>query len=158
LRQSFVSKRGRRSARKLAERPKAIGGSLKAIIDPACVPVPLLTGLRRVTEAGIGFSILLAAASLTSQPLAVDLVAGRLTAHEIVGRFRPIVPRFSTPPLTALSAATPLDVAVNSFDNSAVAQSHNQDPDIAWSEYSHHWAGVIVLCLGFGALLSRRFA
>ncbi len=128
--------------------------------DAVAVPVRLLDRLRRVTEAevGIGFSILLAAASLTSQPPAVDLVADRLTAHEIIERFRPIVPRFSTPPLSALSAATPLDIAVNSFDNSAMAQAHNQDPDIAWSEYSHHWAGVILLCLGCGALLSRRFA
>jgi putative copper resistance protein D len=119
-------------------------------------PWPLLL-LRRIGEAelGIGFSIILAAASLTSQPPAVDLVQDRLTMHEIVERFRPVVPRFSTPSLDQLSPATPLEEAVHSYDTSAAAMAHNQDPDIAWSEYSHHWAGLIMLAIGMLAWLSR---
>jgi copper resistance protein D len=127
-------------------------------------PVPMRAAqsiliLRRIGEAelGIGFSIILAAASLTSQPPAVDLVQDRLTAHEIVERYHPIIPRFTTPSLNQLSPATPLEEAVHSYDTSAVAQAHNQDPDIAWSEYSHHWAGVILLMIGVGALLAGRY-
>jgi copper resistance protein D len=113
--------------------------------------------LRRIGEAelGIGFSIILAAASLTSQPPAVDLVQDRLTMHEIVERFRPVIPRFRTPSLDQLSPATPLEEAVHSYDTSAVAMAHNQDPDIAWSEYTHHWAGLIMLAIGMLAWLSR---
>jgi copper resistance protein D len=133
---------------------------VRGLDDPSAIPLrvqPILARLRRITEAeaGIGFSIILAAASLTSQPPAVDLVADRLTAHEIVQRFTPIVPRMTTPTAAELSPATPLDVAVGSFDSSERAQAHNLDPDIAWSEYSHHWAGIILLFIGIGALLSR---
>jgi putative copper resistance protein D len=133
---------------------------IRGLNNPNTVPItvkPILARLRRITEAevGIGFSILLATASLTSQPPAVDLVADRLSTHEIVQRFTPIIPRFTTPTANQLSPATPLDVALNSFDSSARAQAHNVDPDIAWSEYSHHWAGIILLLIGVGALLSR---
>ncbi|MFI5059006.1 MAG: copper resistance D family protein [Candidatus Acidiferrales bacterium] len=119
-------------------------------------PRPLLV-IRRIGEAeiGIGFSIILAAASLTSQPPAVDLVQDRLSTHEIVERYHPIFPRFTTPTFDQLSPATPLETAINSYDNSALAQAHNQDPDIAWSEYSHHWAGLIMLAIGVMAWLSR---
>jgi putative copper resistance protein D len=119
---------------------------------------PLLF-LRRIGEAelGIGFSIILAAASLTSQPPAIDLVQDRLTATEIVERYHPIVPRFTTPSVDQLSPATPLEESTHSYDMSAVAKAHNQDPDIAWSEYSHHWAGLILLGIGAGAWLAARF-
>ena len=133
---------------------------IRGLDDPKSIPAaiePILARLRRITEAevGIGFSIVLAAASLTSQPPAVDLVADRLVRHEIIQRFTPIVPRMTTPEAAQLSPATPLNVAIASFDSSQRAQSHNQDPDIAWSEYSHHWAGIILLLIGLGALLSR---
>jgi putative copper resistance protein D len=120
------------------------------------IPEPIFV-IRRLGEAeiGIGFSIILAAASLTSQPPAVDLVQDRLSAHEIVERYYPIIPRFTTPSVDQLSPATPLETAINSYDNSAMAQAHNQDPDIAWSEYSHHWAGLIMVAIGVMAWLSR---
>ncbi len=121
-------------------------------------PQPLLF-LRRIGEAelGIGFSIILAAASLTSQPPAIDLVQDRLTAAEIVERYHPVVPRFTTPTVDQLSPATPLEEAIHSYDISPVAKAHNQDPDIAWSEYSHHWAGLILLAIGAGAWLAAQF-
>ena len=123
---------------------------------PRRIPEPILR-IRRIGEAeiGIGFSVILAAASLTSQPPAVDLVQDRLSAHEIIERYHPVIPRFTTPTVDQLSPATPLEKAINSYDNSELAQSHNQDPDIAWSEYSHHWAGVIMLAVGVLAWLSR---
>jgi copper resistance protein D len=121
------------------------------------IPKPLLL-VRRIGEAeiGIGFSIILAAASLTSQPPAVDMVQDRLTTHEIVERFRPAIPRFRSPTVDELAPATPLEEAVHSFDNSAVAWAHShRDPDMAFSEASHHWAGLILLAIGAGAWMSR---
>lgn len=121
------------------------------------IPKPLLL-VRRFGEAeiGVGFSIILAAASLTSQPPAIDMVQDRLTTHEIIERFRPAIPRFRSPSVDELAPATPLEEAVNSFDNSAVAWAHShRDPDMAFSEASHHWAGLILLAIGAGAWMSR---
>jgi putative copper resistance protein D len=113
--------------------------------------------VRRLAEVetAIGFTIILAASSLTSQPPAIDLVDGRLTGLEIIQRFTPIAPRFTSPPVGELAPATPLDIAVPDYDNAERAAAHqDRDPDIAWSEYSHHWAGIILLIIGIGALLS----
>jgi putative copper resistance protein D len=121
----------------------------------------LLVRRMAEVETAIGFTIVLAASSLTSQPPAVDLLEGRLTGQEIVQRFTPQVPRFTSPRVGDLAPATPLDVAVRDYDNAERAAAHQErDPDIAWSEYSHHWAGVILLCIGLGAFLShfRRFS
>ena len=55
----------------------------------------LLLRLRRFAEVevGIGFTVILAAASLTSQPPAVDLTSDRVTASQIVERMTPRWPR-----------------------------------------------------------------
>src|SRR5262249_2701372 len=73
----------------------------------------LLPSLRRFAEAevGIGFTAILAAASLTSQPPAVDLPRDRLTVPEIVQRMHPVWPNMETPPLSSLSPPTPLSFA-----------------------------------------------
>jgi len=34
----------------------------------------------------------------------------------------------------------------------------NSSADIAWSEYNHHWAGLVVLVMGILAVLARRFS
>jgi putative copper resistance protein D len=34
----------------------------------------------------------------------------------------------------------------------------NTPADIAWSEYNHHWAGLVVLTVGILAFLARQFA
>jgi putative copper resistance protein D len=119
-------------------------------------PVPLLTRLRRFGEAEIGlaFTAVLAAASMTSQPPAVDLMADRVSLSEIFARFHPVVPRMTSPAFAALVPSTPLDVAVKEtqFSGGNAASDTN---DEAWSEYNHHWAGLIVLAAGLFALLSR---
>jgi len=118
-------------------------------------PAPLLVRLRRFSEAeiGLGFTAILAAASLTSQPPAVDLTEDRLTKHEIVERMRWVEPRLTSPPLKALVPPTSIQVAIqNSLFNSG---SENDANDRAWSEYNHHWAGLIVLAAGLLALLAR---
>jgi copper resistance protein D len=124
----------------------------------------LLPSLRRFAEAevGIGFTAILAAASLTSQPPAVDMPRDRLTMPEIVQRMHPVWPNMETPPLSSLSPPTPL-----SFDRNEAAPAgltsfvpgvtyHPSTPgDIEWSEYNHHWSGVIVLAAGLLAVLAR---
>ncbi|QNI32801.1 CopD family protein [Alloacidobacterium dinghuense] len=118
-------------------------------------PAPLLVRLRRFSEAeiGLGFTAILAAASLTSQPPAVDLTRDRLTSHEIVERMRWVLPRMSSPPLKALVPPSSIQVAIqNSLFGSG---SENDANDRAWSEYNHHWAGLIVLVAGLLALLAR---
>ncbi len=124
----------------------------------------LLPSLRRIGEAevGIGFTVLLTAASLTSQPPAVDLQYGRVAAAEIAARMSPRWPQLRTPPVGALSPATPLGFdAKERADTSMLSivpgtSYHPNTPDdIAWSEYNHHWSGLIVLAAGLLALLAR---
>lgn len=118
-------------------------------------PAPLLVRLRRFGEAeiGLGFTAILAAASLTSQPPAVDLTQDRLTSHEIVERMRWVEPRLTSPPLKALVPPSSIQVAVQ---NSLFSSGNENDAnDRAWSEYNHHWAGLIVLVAGLLALFAR---
>ncbi len=135
----------------------ALGASNFYLVrEMATNPQPLLDRLTRLVEVevGIGFTVLLAAASLTSQPPARDMVADRLTSQALAVRMEPHVPRFSSPPLNSLSPATNLNVAVNIVAGGD-QPAQNKPSDIAWSEYNHHWAGLIVLVAGALALLSR---
>jgi copper resistance protein D len=125
---------------------------------------PVLLPLRRFAEAevGIGLTVLLAAASLTSTPPAVDVVADRVTGYQIAQRMTPRWPRLETPPVSALTP--PLELAAPSSAASLISfvpgqlQSSSTAADIAWSEYNHHWAGLVVLTMGILALLARRFS
>lgn len=123
-------------------------------IDSA--PVGLLTRLRRFGEAeiGLGFMAVLAAASMTSQPPAIDLLNGRASIPEIVERLHPELPRMTSPAFAALAPTKPLDELVkqtqfNEFNTPIDANGK------AWSEYNHHWSGLIVLAAGVLALLGR---
>lgn len=122
-------------------------------------PAPLLVRLRRFgeSEIGLGFTAILTAASLTSQPPAVDLTNDRLTGHEIVERMRWVEPRLTSPELQQLRAPTAIQIAIQ--DSVFSSGNENDENDRAWSEYNHHWAGIIVLISGLFALLarSRRF-
>lgn len=124
-------------------------------------PDRLINRLRRFTEVeiGIGFTVILAAASLTSQPPAADLTAGRATLREVVERFTPKPPRLNSPSWNELSPATlPSDdpTQLTSFVPGAVTHPSNAG-DIAWSEYNHNWAGLVVLAMGLLAVGSRLF-
>jgi copper resistance protein D len=124
---------------------------------------PDLLPLRRFAEAevGIGFTVLLAAASLTSTPPATDVVADRVTGQEIVSRMTPRWPRLETPALAELSPANALVVPENTrLPGSFVpgqARQISKPADIAWSEYNHHWAGLVLLVTGLLAVFSRKF-
>jgi copper resistance protein D len=99
--------------------------------------------LRRFVEVelGIGLTVLGAAASLTSLPPAVDVVADRATFAEVGSRFVPKWPTLRSPAITEL----PVD------DRNAP----RTDADRAWSEYNHHWSGLFVLSMGLFALLHQ---
>ena len=118
--------------------------------------------LRRFAEAevGIGFTVLLAAASLTSTPPAIDVRSDQVPLREIVRRIQPQWPRMRTPSVTELSRVTPLASPPQGIlpESFVPGQSRNSNgpADIAWSEYNHHWAGLVVLFAGILAVVARR--
>jgi copper resistance protein D len=122
-----------------------------------------LPALRRFAEAeaGIGFTVLLAAASLTSTPPAIDVHSDQVPLREIAERLRPRWPRMQTPSVTELSPVTPLTRPPRGIlpESFVPGQSRNSNgpADIAWSEYNHHWAGLVVLCAGILAVVARKF-
>ena len=122
---------------------------------------PEIFALRRFAEAeiGIGFTVLLAAASLTSTPPGADVLADRVTPHEIAQRMNPRWPRLQTPSFAELSPATPLNISERpELPGSFVPGQRrrvNSLADIAWSEYNHHWAGLVVLSIGILAICAR---
>ncbi|MHB1744759.1 MAG: copper resistance D family protein [Acidobacteriaceae bacterium] len=119
---------------------------------------PWLLRISKFTEAemGIGFTIVLAAASLTAQPPAVDLVQNRLTLPEIAARMTPRWPSFSTPSVRALPAVQPMKAAIQTYALSPDdAKSANNRMEQEWSEYNHHSAGIVVLVAGLLAMLGR---
>jgi len=116
-------------------------------------------------ELGIGLTVILAAASLTSQPPGADLTEDRVSLHEIAVRYAPRIPQFTSPPLGDLSPAGKemerkaklAGVKVPAAFMPGESFSHPDTPgDIAWSEYNHAWAGLIVFFMGLLALLSRN--
>ena len=112
-------------------------------------------------ETAVGITAILAAASLTSQPPAIDLTEGRVTLSGIWERVRPQWPSLSTPPLTSLSPATPLNAEQSKEFGIPLAFSPgasytpSSPADIAWSEYNHHWAGLCVFVLGVFAMIAQ---
>lgn len=104
--------------------------------------------LRWLVEAEIAVvvAVLLAAASLTSLPPAIDVREDRATLSEVAARFQPRIPRLASPPITELLAtAAPI---------SAVS-APRQPAEYAWSEYNHHMAGLFVLAMGLVASFER---
>ncbi|MBI4587364.1 MAG: CopD family protein [Candidatus Rokubacteria bacterium] len=104
-------------------------------------------------EVGLGVTLLLAAAALTSLPVAADVREDRATLAEVGGRFIPKLPSFSTPPVGELLAtAAPI--------TDTMAERKRQEYE--WSEYNHHVAGLFVVVMGLLALLElwgqRRWA
>lgn len=117
---------------------------------------PVLLRLRRFseTEIGLGFTALLAAASLTSQPPAIDLERhDMLAAHDIVQRMGWKWPQLETPRLADLPKAAPLKKHLE--DTSFTGGGINDAMSQRWSEYNHQWSGLIVLAAGLLALVSR---
>jgi putative copper resistance protein D len=126
----------------------------------------LLDSLRRFGEAeiGIGITVILLAASLTSLPPAADLAADRVHATEIYGRMSPRVPRLTSPtheelPEDAYAAqkksSDSRGLSTASYVPGQAGTRPNTVAEKAWSEYNHHWAGLIVLAIGLLALIAQ---
>ncbi len=119
-------------------------------------PWLLRIGQFSEAEIGIGFTIILAAASLTAQPPAVDLVQNRLTLPEISVRMAPQWPSFSTPAVRALPPVQSMKAAIQTYALSPDdAKAANNKMEREWSNYNHHWAGIVVLMAGLLAMLGR---
>jgi copper resistance protein D len=115
-------------------------------------------------EIGIGISVILTAASLTSLPPAVDLPEGRVSPAAIEGRMAPRPPRLSSPTTRDLpedvyaAQQAALETATGSAHSYLPGQAGmrpNTPAEKAWSEYNHHWAGLIVVAIGLLALLAQ---
>lgn len=126
-----------------------------------------LAGLRRFAEAevGIGFTVILAAASLTSQPPAVDLAARDLVSlPEIEARMAPRLPRLVPPPASerlspALqrAAAGPGRGDLGAYLSYVPGQLAEPPTagEIALSEFNHNVSGLVVLLAGLLAVAAR---
>jgi putative copper resistance protein D len=131
-------------------------------------PTAPVLRLKRFVEVelGIGLTVLLTAASLTSLPPGADLSHDRLSWSEIIERATPQwPPRLVSPDHDRLTISL-----LQAKIAAAEAQQTSAPPayvpgegvvlprnaeDIAWSEYNHHWAGIFVALIGLLALIEH---
>ena len=128
-------------------------------------PDQVIPRLRRLVEVevGIGITIILSAASMTAQPPAVDLPNDTVLPSHIWARYHPVWPLLTSPPAAALSTRHPGQVVsaedptrrIISYTSEGSPISVRVLNDMRWSEYNHHWMGLIVLAMGIFALLAR---
>ncbi len=125
-----------------------------------------LPRLRRLIEAevGIGITVILTAASLTSQPPAVDQVSETVSMHQIYERMRPELPRLTYEYVAEAASPNSSGQATGSDAAPQKSLRHNVDgvpltPRLInvsiESESNHHWMGLVVLAMGLLALLAR---
>lgn len=97
-------------------------------------------------ETFILITLLFTAASLASQPPAIDIPSLTASWQEVLGTFRPQIPMTSSPTHTALIAGEAGRVAIV-----------GQVPSLAateWSNYNHNIAGIFLTVMSFFAMLS----
>lgn len=125
-----------------------------------------LPRLRRLIEAevGIGITVILTAASLTSQPPAVDQVSETVTLQQIYQRLKPRVPRLTYEYVAEAATPEPGPAAATGATSPQKQPTYNIDGvplttrlinDSIESESNHHWMGLVVLAMGLLALLAR---
>ncbi len=117
--------------------------SVRRLVAPAAPALALHRFLE--VEIGVGVTVLLVAASLTSTPPARDVVADRASVGEVVSIFTPRWPSLTSPTHAALAASTTLG-------DPEVPRTRE---DTAWSEYNHHIAGVVVVSIAVLAWVAR---
>ncbi len=126
----------------------------------------ILASLKRFGEAeiGIGITVILTAASLTSLPPAADLTRDRVSGAEILARMSPRPPRFSSPTMQELPediyaaqkrAFESGSLTTESYVPGQTGTRPNTPAEKAWSEYNHHWAGIVVLAMGLLAFAAQ---
>jgi putative copper resistance protein D len=143
-------------------------GNFRVVRGLAADPSGSVMRLRRFAEVelGVGITIFFVAASMTSLPPAADLTRDRATLPEIAERLAPKWPDLTSPGRDTLAfyqlekaideqkaAREPLTLQAY-VPGSGVTLPRNAH-DVAWSEYNHHWAGMIVLIMGILVLLEK---
>jgi copper resistance protein D len=128
-------------------------------------PNQTIPRLRRLVEVevGIGITIILSAASMTSQPPAVDLFNDTVEPSHVIARLKPEWPGLKSPNTADLSTKMPgQKISKDDPTRKTIAYTSEGMPlsirkiaDMRWSEYNHHWMGVIVLAMGILAFLAR---
>src|SRR5271166_1892921 len=122
--------------------------------------------LRRLVEAevGIGITVILTAASLTSQPPAIDQPSDTVTPQQIAARLKPMWPRLDYPQAVLAENAAAAEGKGQASSTQSVPAAYDIDGlPLTWqriasseeSESNHHWMGVVVLAMGVLALLVR---
>src|SRR5208282_2541639 len=128
--------------------------------------------IRRVqrfveVEMGVGLAVLMAAGSITSMPPPVDLSENRVTYPEFAARFTPGLPRLVSPDPNSLAIpelqarldaewkAGAESTRPRAFEPGSSTLPPRNAQDVAWSEYNHHWAGLLVALIGLAALAQR---
>jgi putative copper resistance protein D len=91
-------------------------------------------------------TILFTAASLASQPPAVDIPHLTATWDEVLTMFTPRIPRYESPTHEALIAGEAGRIAIVGQIPSEAAT--------AWSDYNHNIAGIFLAIMSFFAMLS----
>ncbi|HAM51867.1 MAG TPA: copper resistance protein CopD [Nitrospiraceae bacterium] len=97
-------------------------------------------------EMYIAMVILLAAATLSSQPPAVDVLAERASPMEVLQVFSPKLPQLTPPPHQEMLAH-----AASSFDLLALPSTL----DKIQSNFNHNICGLLLLIIGIFAMLAR---
>jgi putative copper resistance protein D len=116
--------------------------------------------LRRLVEAelGIGITVILTAASLTSQPPAVDQPEETVSMQQIYQRVKPVLPRLNYHfiPETDKTTGEPLKSGPGTAVNvDGIPLTRRLINNSIESESNHHWMGLVVLAMGLLALLAR---
>ena len=145
----------------------AVNNRIGARLQRGDSTAPVLR-LRRFAEAeiGIGLSVFFAAATLTSVPPAIDLTTDRVTQAEIVERLAPRLPTLTSPDHSSLAiprlqaeldarAARENKPAAPAFVPGSGVLPPRNAADILWSEYNHHWSGILVLIIGLLGLIEK---
>ena len=143
-------------------------GNFRVVRSLAINPGGSILRLRRFAEVelGVGITMFFVAASMTSLPPAIDLTRDRVSLSEIAERLEPKLPALTSPSRDTLAFYEERKTLAeeNAENKLATLQAYvpgagvplpRNAQDIAWSEYNHHWAGMIVLIMGVLVLLEK---
>ena len=143
-------------------------GNFRVVRGLAAEPSGSVMRLRRFAEVelGVGIAIFFVAASMTSLPPAIDLTRDRATLADIGERLVPKWPSLTSPPRDSLAfyqqqktldeeTAANKPTTLQAYVPGAGVPPPRNAHDIAWSEYNHHLAGMIVLIMGILVFLEK---
>ncbi len=143
-------------------------GNIRVVHGLTIDPGRSIMRLRRFAEVelGVGIAIFFVSASMTSLPPAIDLTRDRVSLTEITERLIPKWPSFSSPSRDTLAfyeqrktladeQAGHQPQTLQAYVPGAGIPLPRNAHDVAWSEYNHHWAGLIVLVMGILVFLEK---